>query len=47
MVRYRGDGHAEFGRTVRINGTKGTNHGTATVMLLAGGALRGGRVICD
>jgi uncharacterized protein (DUF1501 family) len=37
----------EFGRTVRINGTVGTDHGTATVALLAGGAVRGGRVIAD
>jgi uncharacterized protein (DUF1501 family) len=37
----------EFGRTARINGTDGTDHGTATVMLLAGGALKGGRVIAD
>lgn len=37
----------EFGRTARINGTFGTDHGTATVMLLAGGALKGGRVIAD
>ena len=37
----------EFGRTARINGTDGTNHGTATVALLAGGALKGGRVIAD
>ena len=36
-----------FGRTARINGTDGTDHGTATVMLLAGGALKGGRVIAD
>jgi uncharacterized protein (DUF1501 family) len=28
----------EFGRTARINGTDGTDHGTATVALLAGGA---------
>ena len=28
----------EFGRTARINGTQGTDHGTATVALLAGGA---------
>ena len=34
----------EFGRTVRENGTGGTDHGTAGVMLLAGGAIRGGRV---
>jgi uncharacterized protein (DUF1501 family) len=37
----------EFGRTARINGTDGTDHGTATVALLAGGALKGGRVITD
>ncbi len=34
----------EFGRTVRINGTGGTDHGTGTVAFLAGGAVRGGRV---
>lgn len=37
----------EFGRTARINGTVGTDHGTGTVMMLAGGAVRGGRVIAD
>ena len=37
----------EFGRTARINGTNGTDHGTGTVALLAGGALKGGRVISD
>ena len=37
----------EFGRTARINGTDGTDHGTATVAFLAGGALRGGRVVAD
>ncbi len=37
----------EFGRTARINGTEGTDHGTGTVALLAGGALNGGRVIAD
>jgi uncharacterized protein (DUF1501 family) len=37
----------EFGRTARINGTEGTDHGTATVSLLIGGALKGGRVIAD
>ena len=37
----------EFGRTARINGTSGTDHGTATVALLIGGALKGGRVIAD
>ncbi|MDB5655772.1 MAG: hypothetical protein JWQ94_3385 [Tardiphaga sp.] len=37
----------EFGRTARINGTSGTDHGTGTVALLAGGALAGGRVIAN
>ncbi|MGH8277522.1 MAG: DUF1501 domain-containing protein, partial [Steroidobacteraceae bacterium] len=37
----------EFGRTARINGTIGTDHGTATVAFLAGGAVKGGRVIAD
>ena len=37
----------EFGRTAHINGTDGTDHGTATVALLIGGALKGGRVIAD
>jgi uncharacterized protein (DUF1501 family) len=37
----------EFGRTARINGTDGTDHGTGTVALLAGGALKDGRVIAD
>ena len=37
----------EFGRTARINGNEGTDHGTATVALLTGGALKGGRVIAD
>jgi uncharacterized protein (DUF1501 family) len=37
----------EFGRTVRVNGTQGTDHGMATVALLAGGAVKGGRVLAD
>jgi uncharacterized protein (DUF1501 family) len=37
----------EFGRTAHINGTEGTDHGTATAALLVGGALKGGRVIAD
>ncbi len=37
----------EFGRTVKVNGTDGTDHGTGTVALLAGGAVKGGRVIAD
>jgi uncharacterized protein (DUF1501 family) len=34
----------EFGRTVRQNGSGGTDHGTGGAMLLAGGAVRGGKV---
>jgi uncharacterized protein (DUF1501 family) len=34
----------EFGRTVHINGTMGTDHGTASVAFVAGGAVAGGRV---
>ncbi len=37
----------EFGRTAKINGTDGTDHGTGTVAFLVGGALRGGRVVAD
>jgi uncharacterized protein (DUF1501 family) len=37
----------EFGRTAAINGTEGTDHGTGTVAFLAGGAIKGGRVIAD
>jgi uncharacterized protein (DUF1501 family) len=37
----------EFGRTVHINGTIGTDHGTGTVAFLAGGAVAGGRVVAD
>ena len=37
----------EFGRTAHINGSDGTDHGTATSALFAGGALKGGRVIAD
>ncbi len=34
----------EFGRTARQNGSGGTDHGTGGAMVLAGGAVRGGRV---
>lgn len=34
----------EFGRTARENGDAGTDHGTGGAMLMAGGALRGGKV---
>ena len=37
----------EFGRTVRMNGSDGTDHGTATVAMLLGGAVKGGRVVAD
>jgi uncharacterized protein (DUF1501 family) len=37
----------EFGRTARLNGTKGTDHGTGGLMVMAGGALRGGQVMAD
>ncbi len=32
----------EFGRTARPNGNKGTDHGTASLMFVAGGSVRGG-----
>jgi len=35
----------EFGRTVAVNGTRGTDHGTGAAAFLLGGAVRGGRVI--
>lgn len=35
----------EFGRTARENGTGGTDHGTGGLMITAGGAVRGGRVL--
>ncbi|MBC6438247.1 MAG: DUF1501 domain-containing protein [Rhodobacteraceae bacterium] len=35
----------EFGRTARLNGSRGTDHGTGGAMIFAGGALRGGRVL--
>ena len=34
----------EFGRTAAINGTRGTDHGTAAAAFLLGGAVRGGKV---
>ena len=37
----------EFGRTVRVNGTGGTDHGTAGAALLLGGAVNGGRIVTD
>ena len=37
----------EFGREVAINGTLGTDHGSAGAAFVIGGAVRGGRVIAD
>ena len=37
----------EFGRTVAVNGTGGTDHGTASSAMLFGGGVKGGRVIAD
>lgn len=37
----------EFGRTVRANGTGGTDHGTGAVAWILGGGVNGGRVIAD
>jgi uncharacterized protein (DUF1501 family) len=37
----------EFGRTVRPNGTGGTDHGQASVSMLLGGAVGGGKVLAD
>jgi uncharacterized protein (DUF1501 family) len=37
----------EFGRTVAVNGTRGTDHGTGGVAFLAGGAVNGGRIVSD
>ena len=34
----------EFGRTVRQNGASGTDHGHASVALVLGGGVRGGRI---
>ncbi|MDK9782108.1 DUF1501 domain-containing protein [Vibrio sp. B172a] len=36
---------SEFGRTAAENGTKGTDHGTANAMFIAGGAIEGGKVL--
>jgi len=36
---------SEFGRTIRENGTGGTDHGHATAMFALGGSVNGGRVL--
>jgi len=38
---------SEFGRTVAMNGTNGSDHGTATAVFIAGGAVAGGRVVAN
>ena len=40
-------GSASRRPSTAINGTLGTDHGEGTVAFLAGGAIRGGRVIAD
>jgi uncharacterized protein (DUF1501 family) len=37
----------EFGRTAHVNGTGGTDHGTASTALVMGGALKKGGIIGD
>lgn len=37
----------EFGRTAAINGTGGTDHGTASLAMLLGGTVAGGRILSD
>ena len=37
----------EFGRTVAVNGTGGTDHGQAAAAMLLGGGVKGGRVLAD
>jgi uncharacterized protein (DUF1501 family) len=38
---------SEFGRTVKENGTRGTDHGHANVMFAFGGGIQGGKVYGD
>lgn len=37
----------EFGRTAHVNGTNGTDHGTASTALILGGALKRGGIVGD
>lgn len=37
----------EFGRTAAANGTAGTDHGTASMAMLLGGTVAGGRILAD
>lgn len=37
----------EFGRTAAVNGTGGTDHGTAAAAMVLGGAVKGGRILAD
>jgi uncharacterized protein (DUF1501 family) len=38
---------SEFGRTARENGNRGTDHGHANIMMVIGGAVRGGKIYGD
>ena len=38
---------SEFGRTVAVNGSNGTDHGTAGASFILGGAVAGGKVVAD
>ncbi|MEM1076391.1 MAG: DUF1501 domain-containing protein [Pseudomonadota bacterium] len=38
---------SEFGRTAAENGSRGTDHGTGGLAMLAGGAVAGGRIVGD
>lgn len=37
--------NSEFGRTAAINGSAGTDHGSATMSMLLGGVVNGGRIV--